>query len=95
MPGFLGPLDVLLNGVLEGVNEFTGFRDSLPVAVEFLAAAGCALAVAVPLGLVAPVVSHRDAQRREAEFAGFSFQVEALSTELGEITRHVGYRTGG
>ena len=92
---FLGSLDALLVGVVDGVNEFTDFRASLPVAVDFLAAAGWALAVAVPLGLVALVVSYRDAQRRKAEFAGFSFQVEALSTELDEIKRHVGYPNRG
>ena len=92
---FLGPLDSLLNGVVEGVNEFTDFRASLPVAVEFLAAAGWALAVAVPLGLVALMVSYRDAQRRKAEFARVSLQVEELSAELEEIKRHLGYPERG
>ena len=92
---FLGSLDALLVGVVDGVNEFTDFRASLPVAVDFLAAAGWALAVAVPLGLVALVVSYRDAQRRKAEFARFSLQVEELSTELDEIKRHVGYPNRG
>ncbi|MDP9983826.1 hypothetical protein J2W14_003249 [Pseudarthrobacter oxydans] len=92
---FLGPLDVLLDGVVEGVNEFTDFRASLPVAVEFLAAAGWALAVAVPLGLLALVVSYRDAQRRKAESARFNLQVEQLSTELDEIKRHLGYPNRG
>ncbi|HSN36514.1 MAG TPA: hypothetical protein VLT34_09215 [Arthrobacter sp.] len=92
---FLGPLDSLLNGVVEGVNEFTDFRASLPVAVEFLAAAGWALAVAVPLGLVALMVGYRDAQRRKAEFARFSLQVEELSAELEEIKRHLGYPQRG
>lgn len=73
------------------MNEFTDFRASLPVAVEFLGAAGWALAVAVPLGLVALVVSFRDAQRRKAEFARFSLQVEQLSMELDEIKRQLGY----
>ena len=92
---FLGPLDALLNGVVDGVNEFTDFRASLPVAVEFLAAAGWALAVAVPLGLVALAVSYREAQRRKADFARFSLQVEELSAELDEIKRHVGYPNRG
>ena len=92
---FLGPLDALLNGVVDGVNDFTDFRASLPVALEFLAAAGWALAVAVPLGLVALVVSYRDAQRRKADFARFSLQVQELSTELDEIKRHLGYPIRG
>jgi hypothetical protein len=76
---------------VDGVNEFTDFRASLPVAVDFLAVAGWALVVAVPLGLVALVVSYRDAQRRKAEFARFRLQVEVLSAELDELKRHVGY----
>jgi len=92
---FLGSLDTLLSGVVDGVNEFTDFRASLPVAVEFLAAAGWALPMAVPLGLVALVVSYRDAQRRKAEFARFSLQVEELSAELDGIKRHLGYPNRG
>ena len=92
---FLGSLDALLDGVVDGVNEFNDFRASLPVAVDFLASAGWALAVAVPLGLVALVVGYRDAQRRGAEFARFRLQVERLSTELDEIKRHVGYSSRG
>lgn len=87
----LGSLDAVLDGVVDGVNEFTDFRASLPVALDFLAAAGWALAVAVPLGLVALAVSYRDAQRRKAEFASFRLQVEVLSAELDEIKRHVNY----
>ncbi|AOT04352.1 hypothetical protein [Arthrobacter sp. U41] len=88
---FLGSLEALLNGVVDGMNEFTDIRASLPVAVEFLAAAGWALVVAVPLGLVTLVVSYRDAQRRKADFARFSLQVEELSAELDDIKRHLGY----
>lgn len=29
MPGFLGPLDVLLNGVVEGVNELSTEPDEI------------------------------------------------------------------
>lgn len=92
---FLGDLDAALTGVVDGVNEFIDFRASLPVAVEFLAAAGWALLVAVPLGLVALMVSYRDAQRRKAAFARYSRQVDELSAELDDIRRHLGYPTRG
>lgn len=90
---FLEPLEALLGGVVDGVNEFTDFRASLPVAVEYLAAAGWALAAAVPLGLAAIVVGYRDAQRRKADFARVSLRVEELSAELDGIKRHLGYPT--
>ena len=92
---FLGDLDAALGGVVDGVNEFIDFRASLPVAVEFLAAAGWALLVAVPLGILALIVSFRDAQRRKKEFARYSSRVEELSAELDEIKRHLGYPTAG
>ena len=88
---FLGSLDAAMSGVVDGVNEFIDFRESLPVAVEFLAAAGWALLVAVPLGILALIVSYRDAQRRKKEFASYSRRVEELSAELDDIKRHLGY----
>ena len=92
---FLGSLDTVLEGVVDGVNDFTDFRASLPVAMEYLAAAGWGLAVAVPLGLLALVVSYRDATRRKAAFARYSLQVDELSAELDEIKRHLGYPNRG
>jgi hypothetical protein len=88
---FLGDLDAAMSGVVDGVNEFIDFRASLPVAVEFLAAAGWALLVAVPLGILALIVSYRDGQRGKKEFARYSSRVEELSAELEEIKRHLGY----
>lgn len=92
---FLGSLDAAMSGVVDGVNEFIDFRASLPVAVEFLAAAGWALLAAVPLGILALVMSCREAQRRKAAFAGYSRRVEELSAELDDIKRHLGYPTSG
>jgi hypothetical protein len=92
---FLGSLDTLLSGVVDGVNEFIDFRAALPVALEYLAAAGWALVVAVPLGILALIVSYRDAQRRKAEFARYSLQVKELRAELDEIKRRLGYPTAG
>jgi hypothetical protein len=84
-----------MSGVVDGVNEFIDFRASLPVAVEFLAAAGWALLVAVPLGILALMMSYREAQRRKAAFARYSRRVEELSAELDDIKRHLGYPTSG
>lgn len=92
---FLGSLDAAMSGVVDGVNEFIDFRASLPVAVEFLAAAGWALLVAVPLGILALMMSYREAQRRKAAFARYSRRVEELSAELDDIKRHLGYPTSG
>jgi hypothetical protein len=91
----LGDLDPVLNGVVDGVNEFIDFRAALPVAMEYLAAAGWALVVAVPLGLLALIASYREAQRRKADFARYSLRVEELSAELQEIKRHLGYPSAG
>lgn len=92
---FLGSLDTLLSGVVDGVNEFIDFRTALPVALEYLSAAGWALVLAVPMGILALIVSYREAQRRKAEFARYSLQVEELSAELDEIKRHLGYPDRG
>jgi hypothetical protein len=88
---FLGDLDAVLNGVVDGVNQFIDFRAALPVALEYLAAAGWALVAALPLGLLALIASYREAQRRKADFARYSLRVEELSAELQEIKRHLGY----
>jgi hypothetical protein len=93
--GFLGSLDSVLHGVVDGVNQFIDFRAALPVALEYLTAAGWALMVAVPLGLLALIASYREAQRRKAEFARYSLRVEELSAELQEIKRHLGYPSAG
>jgi hypothetical protein len=92
---FLGSLDTLLGGVVDGVNEFIDFQAALPVALDYLTAAGWALVVAVPLGILVLIVSYRDALRRKAEFARYSLQVEELSAELKEIKRHLGYPNHG
>jgi hypothetical protein len=80
---------------VDGVNEFIDFQAALPVALDYLTAAGWALVVAVPLGILVLIVSYRDALRRKAEFARYSLQVEELSAELKEIKRHLGYPNHG
>jgi hypothetical protein len=92
---FLGSLDTVLGGVVDGVNEFNDFRAALPVALDYLSAAGWALVVAVPLGILTLIVSCRDAQRRKAAFARYSLRVEELSDELDAIKRHLGYPQAG
>lgn len=86
---FLGSLDTVLGGVVAGVNEFIDFRAALPVALDYLAAAGWALVVAVPLGILTLIVSARDAQRRKAAFARYCARVEELSDELDAIKRQL------
>ena len=86
---FLGSLDTVLGGVVAGVNEFIDFRSALPVALDYLAAAGWALVVAVPLGILTLVVSCREAQRRKAALARYSLRVEELSDELDAIKRQL------
>lgn len=92
---FLGSLDTVLGGVVDGVNEFIDFRAALPVALDYLSVAGWALVVAVPLGILVLVVSCREAQRRKAAFARYSLRVEELSDELDAIKRHLGYPQAG
>ena len=92
---FMGSLDTLLHGVVDSVNGFIDFRDALPVALEYLTAAGWALVVAVPLGILTLVASYRESQRRKAEFASYSLRVDQLSAELEAIKRHVGYSNPG
>lgn len=90
---FMGPLDDVIRGVADSVNQFVDFRAALPVAMEFFVAAGWALALALPLGLAALIVSYADAQRRKAEFLKYKLQVEELKSELEDIRRHLGYPT--
>jgi hypothetical protein len=77
------------------VNEFIDFRAALPVALDYLSAAGWALVVAVPLGILTLVVSCREAQRRKAAFARYSLRFEEPSDELDAIKRQLGYPRAG
>lgn len=89
---FLEPLEGMLGGVTDGVNEFVDFQSALPVALDFFTAAGWALALSVPVALVALAANARAARRRNAEFAAYKTQIEQLRTELDRVKRHVGYR---
>lgn len=88
---FLGPLDGAMTGMAGGVNDFIDFRAALPVALDFFAAAGWALAVLVPVVLAAAVVQGGSARRRKAEAAAWKGEVEKLRAELDAVKRHVGY----
>jgi hypothetical protein len=88
---YMGPLDDAIRGVADSVNQFVEFQSALPVAMEFFVAAGWALALALPLGLAALIVSYAEAQRRKAEFLKYKLQVDELKGELEDIKRHVGY----
>ena len=91
---FLEPLEGMLGGVTDGVNEFVDFRSALPVALDFFAAAGWALAVSVPVALVALAAGARAARRNRAEFTAYKTEVEQLRAELDQVKRHVGYPAG-
>ena len=92
---FMGSLDPLLHGVVDNVNDFIDFRTALPVALEYLTAAGWALVAAAPLGILVLIASYREAQRRKADLARYSLRVEELSAELQELKRHLGYPSPG
>lgn len=88
---FLEPLEGVLGEVTDGVNEFVDFRSALPVALDFFAAAGWALALSVPLALVALAAGARAAKRRTAEITAYRAEVDQLRQELDHVKRHVGY----
>lgn len=88
---FMGPLEDLIRSVADSVNQFMDFQAALPVALEFFAAAGWALAASAPLALAALVVGYVEAKRRKAEFLEYKSQVEKLRLELEVIKRHLGY----
>ncbi|MGN7150151.1 hypothetical protein ACTHQ6_14265 [Arthrobacter sp. SAFR-179] len=89
---FLGPLDGAMAGMAGGVNDFIDFRAALPVALDFFAAAGWALAVSVPVALAAAAVQAGRVRRRNAELAAWRTEVAQLRAELDGVKRHVGYR---
>jgi hypothetical protein len=88
---YLKPLDALMSGVADRVNEFADFRAALPVAVDFFVAAGWALVISLPLALVSLMVSYAEAKRRQAEFVRHKLQLEEVTRELENIKRHLGY----
>lgn len=89
--GALGALDGVLNGMADGVNDFVDFRAALPVALDFFAAAGWALAILVPLGAVSLALNAAAGRRRAAEAATTAAEVAKLRAELERVKRHVSY----
>lgn len=89
---FLAPLDGAMAGMAGGINDFIDFRAALPVALDFFAAAGWALAVSVPVALAAAAVQAGRVRRRNAELAAWRTEVAQLRAELDGVKRHVGYR---
>ncbi|MDN4645525.1 hypothetical protein [Arthrobacter sp. PsM3] len=86
---FLGPLDSALNGVVGGVNEFLAFKQTLPVALDFLAASGWALLVTFPLAILAAGLSFAAARRRTADFERYRATVDLLKDELEQVKRQI------
>lgn len=91
---FMGPLESFLSGVVGGVNDFLAFKRSLPVALEFFAAAGWALLIALPLAMLAIAMSYAEARRRRAEFARYQLTVDRLKDEIEDIKRQLGPGAG-
>ncbi len=87
---FLEPIDGLLSGLADGVNEFNNVQAALPVAGGFLASAGWAFALAIPLSIVAMVVSFVEERRRRRAFRRVTQQVHELTAEVAELKRLVG-----
>jgi hypothetical protein len=87
----LRPLDGVMNGMADGVNDFVDFRAALPVALDYFAAAGWALALMVPLGVAAFATNTVRDRRRAAESAAQVTEVARLRAELELVKRHVGY----
>ena len=88
---YLGPLDDLMRGMADSVNEFVDFRAALPVALEFFVAAGWALVISLPLALVSLIVGYAEAKRRQAEFVRYKLQLEEVARELEDIKGRLGY----
>ncbi|GAB3273775.1 hypothetical protein GCM10027449_11500 [Sinomonas notoginsengisoli] len=91
---YLRPLDGLLSGLANGVNQFNDAQAALPAATGFFASAGWAFALAVPLCILSLVVGFFVARRREAEFARVRQQVGELSAEVAELKKSLGTQTG-
>jgi hypothetical protein len=87
---FLGDLDPVLDGMVEGVNEFRAFQQALPVALEFLEVSGWALLVSFPLAILAAVVGVAAARRRKADFARYRATVDLLKAEVEQLKRQMG-----
>lgn len=87
---FLAPLDSLMGGVVDGVNQVVDFQAAFPVAMEFFVAAGWAFAASLPLSLVALVVGYLVARRRKVEFRTYKLRVDQLTAELEGIKLHLG-----
>lgn len=91
---FLEPLDPVIGGMVDTINQVVDFQAALPVAMEFFMAAGWASAVSLPLSLASLVVGFLAARRRKAEFRSYKLRVDRLTEELEEIRRHLGYPAG-
>lgn len=86
---FLGPLDSALNQVVGGVNDFLAFKQALPVALDFFAAAGWALLASFPLAIIAVAVSYAEARRRRAEFEDYRAAVDLLKGDVELLKRQI------
>lgn len=88
---FLESLDALMRGVVDNINHFVDFRAALPMAMEFLVAAGWALVIFLPLALAALVGAYAETKRHQAEFLKYKLQMEELQRDFEDMKRHLRY----
>ncbi len=86
---YLDTLDSALDGVVDGVNEFLAFKQSLPVALDFFTSAGWALLLSFPLAILAAGISYAAARRRMADFERLRATVDRLEEELEQVKRQI------
>lgn len=65
------------------------FKQALPIALDFLAAAGWALLLSFPLAILAAGISFAAARRRTADFEKYRATVDLLKDELEQVKRQI------
>lgn len=86
---YLEPLDTALNSVAGGVNDFVTFKHALPLALDFLTAAGWAVLAALPLAIIAASIHHIAARRQKADFEEYRAAVDLLREDLEHLKQQI------
>ncbi|MFK0009292.1 hypothetical protein ACIQTZ_19810 [Paenarthrobacter sp. NPDC090520] len=86
---FMGPLDSALKAVVTGVNDFMSFKAALPVALDFLGAAGWALLISFPVGVLVAAINFVVGKRRTAGFEKYRATVDLLKDEVEKLKLHI------
>ncbi|MCW2132014.1 hypothetical protein [Arthrobacter sp. VKM Ac-2550] len=88
----LQPLDLVMDSVVEGINDFRDYQQAIPVALDFFTAAGWGCLAVIPLVLFALVYSYVQKRQQKAEFVGYKQTIQALQQELDDVKRFVNYQ---